>query len=658
MKKTYTTEDLSRVFAQLDELAKVERAQALQILAEIEEFLQNTDFGDDCSSYVNILIGIARFHVNAKDTNAAYAALKEALKAAEDANSSQEIFHVQSTIAIIDSMRGDHLKAIYTWEDMLENMDKSHSMWVPIVNNLIVAYSFTLQYARSVDMSYELLEVLDDSDYEPEVRISALINLGNAYRPLKSYEKALKVYKEAEEIATRQNNMPYLSYAYSNMAHSLADLGRYDEALEYNHKVLEINKVYYADAQIADALSALGNNCIRVERFDEAKEYLLQAMDLIDASEDRVGYITLNLDLGSLHQAIKEYDTCLAYLQKAEQLLEETDVVQHRITLYKLYGDCYSAMGNYQESNKYLSLLSKIQDQQYIELSEKMISKQEAEYLRRKIERQNESYHQKNIELEESNRLIKLQSQQLEESNHELHTSLGMLNRLISIISHDVRGPIANSSAALKMINDGSINLETNKDLVGYIINSLDGLNDLLTEMMIWIESRSFSKGVDRLMQDVALESMLDPVLKLYHGQIIQKQLNLEVDIAECKIPCYTEPNILKIVLRNILSNAIKFTPQGGTISITCNCTGQCPQLHIKDNGVGMSKDEVSQLLKQGLKSKAGTNQEIGMGLGLRLSLGYLKILGIDFSILSEENQGTEFVLKLRSSKTPKSKQA
>ncbi|MCD8481183.1 MAG: hypothetical protein LRZ88_13920 [Candidatus Cloacimonetes bacterium] len=71
---------------------------------------------------------------------------------------------------------------------------------------------------------------------------------------------------------------------------------------------------------------------------------------------------------------------------------------------------------------------------------------------------------------------------------------MGMLNRLISIISHDVRGPAANSAAALKMIQDGSISGESADELLTHIITSLDSVTDLLTEMMVWIESRSFSK--------------------------------------------------------------------------------------------------------------------------------------------------------------------
>jgi len=146
--------------------------------------------------------------------------------------------------------------------------------------------------------------------------------------------------------------------------------------------------------------------------------------------------------------------------------------------------------------------------------------------------------------------------------------------------------------------------------------------------------------------------SILDPVLKLYQGHIRQKniQLNLSCPSQDCET--YTEPNTLKIVLRNIISNAVKFTPEGGQITISGMHGPDHLTLSIRDSGMGMSKDEVETLLTEGLKSKLGTQKEIGMGLGLRYSLGYLKLLGVNFEINSEPDQGTEFVLKLRLAKS------
>jgi two-component system, sensor histidine kinase and response regulator len=226
-----------------------------------------------------------------------------------------------------------------------------------------------------------------------------------------------------------------------------------------------------------------------------------------------------------------------------------------------------------------------------------------------------------------------------------------MLNRLISVISHDVRGPVASSAAALRMITESRLDESTRDELLRNMLDTLDSTADLLTEIMIWIESRSYSTSIERLMRKVDMNSLLQNVIKLYSGQIIQKQISLKLDLRDEICEAYTEPNTMKIVLRNIISNAVKFTPEAGQISIFCAPVQDYIQIRIKDNGCGMSKEEIDKLLKQKMHSQKGSCQEIGMGMGLRLSLGYLKLLDAELKIASVPQQGSEFIINIKREK-------
>jgi signal transduction histidine kinase len=648
MKNAITTEAVSRIFELLEEMVLVERTAALEMLAEVERFLEETDFSGSDVDQINMLIGVARFHINGRDTTKAYDALTAALKIAEESNLPDEVLHVQSVIAVVYSLRGDHLKAIYIWEEMLLQMDEDHRMWMPIVNNLVVAYSFTKQFTRAVDLSFRLLHFLDERDGEPAARIATLINLGNAYTPLKSHTKALKVYHEALELAISSDNVPYQSYIHGNMARTYSEQNDYLAAYEHGLKALKISESHYGESHIADSLSSLGSICVKSKRYQEAKELLDRSLFLFDVENDKVGYTNALLTKCTLHLEQEQFDAGYVCMREAAELCEGTDIVQHRNNLYKLQNEYYAGTGDFQKANESLMNLVKLQEEQYDQLSENMISKQEAEYLRHKIELQNTSYQQKNKELERSNKLINRQARQLKKSNRELQSSLSMLNRLISIISHDVRGPAANSAAALRMIKEGEIGATASHEIMGHVIDNLDAVTDLLAEIMVWIESRSFKQGVDRLMKDVNVLGTLQPVLKFFQGQVRQKNIRVDLQYKEKNLLSYTEPNIMKIVLRNILSNAIKFTPVGGEITIVCRKQPEHLELTISDTGVGMTQREIADLLKHGLKAKAGTSREIGMGMGLRLSLAYLKLLGVGFEIHSEVGEGTRFVLKLQ----------
>ncbi|MCK9557473.1 MAG: tetratricopeptide repeat protein [Candidatus Cloacimonetes bacterium] len=651
MKKDLTEEKAKHIFGLLNELTKAERSRSVEIIHEVEEYLEETDFESKEVVKINTLIGLARYHINGRDANAAEDVLQRALQIAEEINDPDEIFHVQSTLAITYSMRGDHLKAINIWEDMLTQVDKDSTSWISLTNNLVVAYGFTKQFIRAVDLCFELLEEMERRNVDPDDMVPAYINLGNAYGPLRSFDKSLKAYQKALELAIETKNLPYQSYVYGNMARVHADLEDYEQSYDCAMKALEISRNYYGESHIADTLSTVASACVKLGRFDEAKQHLDEALSIIDAETDVMGYTNILVIMSTLMMKQGQYEEAIKPLNEAEMLSKDSDVLQIKVTIRKLFNEYYVAKEDFKNANKAMNELLDLQEEQYKDISERMISKQEAEYLRRKIEEQKESYRHKNEELEKSNKLIKKQSRQLVKSNRELEASLSMLNRLISILSHDVRGPAANSAAALDLILDGSIGKDAVNDLISHVKDNLDAVTDLLAEMMLWIESRSFRKDVDRLMQNVAVKSLLEQVVKFSRGQVHQKQIQVNLQCEPDTIKSYTEPNILKIVLRNILSNAIKYSHQGGTIDITCEQQPKYVELCIRDNGIGMSKKEVASLLKEKSKPREGTNQEMGMGMGLRLCLGYLKILGVDYEINSEEQKGTEFVLYLQKAK-------
>jgi len=651
MKNKLTNKKASYIFGILDELVKAERARAVEIIEEVEDYLSNTDFKKNESLQINTMIGLARYHINGKDTRAATEVLQRAMDIAESLNAPDEVLHVQSTLAITYSMRGDHQKAINIWEEMLGQLDKHQERWSAIANNLVVAYGFSKQFIKAVDLCYELLEVFEHQNAGPDEMVSAYINLGNAYGPLRSFDKALDAYNKALEISISSDNKPYQSYVYGNLARLYADIRKYEESYECAKKSLIISKSYYGCSYNADTLSTMSSVCLKLGRLDEAKEYLDEALSIVNPETDVIGYTAMLLNLSTLLMKQKKYEEAYKHLQEADALSKETDVLQLIINKRKLLNEYQKAIGDYKSASEGMTELLKLQEEQYSDISERMISKQEAEYLRNKIEEQKESYRRKNEELEKSNKLIKKQTTQLVKSNRELEASFSMLNRLISILSHDVRGPAANSAAALDMILDGSVGKEATHSLISHVKDNLEAVTDLLAEMMVWIESRSFRKDVDRLKQNVSVQSLLEQIIKFFRGHTQQKEIQVNLLCEPENIKSHTEPNILKIVLRNIISNAIKFSQPGTRIEITCEQRAKNLELRIRDHGIGMTQNEVASLLKEGSKAKEGTGHEMGMGMGLRLCLGYLKILGVDYEINSEEQKGTEFVLYLQKAK-------
>lgn len=646
MKRRFDPEDFSEILNKAHEIMKAERKEALMLFSEMEEYYASVDFSAYPMQEIQMLTALTRYRIEEREMQKAQELMEKAGSIAHIHDLKGEQVRVTATLGVVHSLRGDHQKAIYTWEDLLADMEMGDFMWTMIVNNLIVAYSNTKQFSRAIDLSFKLLEYYE-IESNTDGRLVALINLGNAYRPLRDFEKADIAYMEAIELAKEKENYPYLAYALSNRSSNLSDLKRYEEALDCAFETLEIHRLYFSEAHMAGTYTGIGSILIKMQHFEDALENLLKAEELLNLCEERSLHASTYLALGQACMNLNRLEEAKSYLHKAKEIADELDVNQLKINVCKIMAELHEINGEYREMANEYRRLTEIQQDQYEEVASSLISKQEAEYLRKKIQVQSDNYKTKNELLEQSNEMIIDQALKLKERNLELQNSMDTLNRLISVISHDVRGPAASTASVLRMILEDEMDESLKKELLKNLINSMDGVTDLLMEILLWIQSRNYSTGIETLMCQTEILPLVDNVLGLYSGQALQKRISVHKSFASEHLIAFTEPITLKIVLRNVLSNAFKYTPEGGSVNIDIRNIDQRCRICIEDNGVGMNAEMIDKLMKQELRSSPGTNKEHGTGMGLKLSFGYIKLLYADLKIVSEIGKGSQFIISI-----------
>ncbi|MEF3694222.1 MAG: tetratricopeptide repeat-containing sensor histidine kinase [Candidatus Cloacimonadota bacterium] len=646
MKRAFSEPEFKHSIQIADDLMKVERQEALKLFAELNKYYEEVDFSQHPEQEIQTLTGLARFRIEERELQIAEDLMQRALQIATANKLPNEKIRAKSALAVVYSLRGEQISAITVWEDLIDSITEEHYMWNTIVSNLIVAYGYTKQFYHAIDLSYKLLEFYDAHE-NPEGRLIALINLGNAYRPLSDADKAEKCYREAIVLATEQKNYHYLSYALSNLSMNLSDQKRHEEALGMAEQALELHKNYFSEAHAASSYANMGSILLKAGRNEEAAEKLKESLAIFVNYDDVAELIGVYQNLGHAYLRLNLPEEALPYLLKGKELSASKDYQQSHLKACQVLGEYYESIGDYASMAKEYKTLSEIQNELYEEVTTNMISKQESEYLRKKIELQNENLKTKNQELEESNILVKQQSEELQKSNSELQNSLDTLNKLISLLSHDVRGPAASVSSALRMMLDEEFDEDLKKVLMEDMIRSMDSMTDLLTEILLWIQSRRYSSGLEDMMRETELLPLINGALELYKSQANRKKITVESGIDTLLISAYTEPITLKTVLRNLISNAIKFTPQNGMIKLSSSQTDTHAVITIEDNGVGMDQEKIDLLLRQELRSSPGTNQEEGSGMGLRLSLGYLKLLHADLKVKSQPGIGTVFTINL-----------
>lgn len=241
---------------------------------------------------------------------------------------------------------------------------------------------------------------------------------------------------------------------------------------------------------------------------------------------------------------------------------------------------------------------------------------------------------------------LKTQAEELERQN-------ATKDKFFSIISHDLTNPMANiigfSDLIMEDYNElGSDNIET---FVGYINQSAKFSLELLQNLLEW--SRIQTGSLEPVKINFNLSNLLNINVEGSIPQALAKNIQIESNFNENLIICADE-KMISTMVRNLISNAIKFTPNGGTITISSErkivSDNKIIETTIRDTGIGMEEEDIQKLFKieQNYMSK-GTNNEMGTGLGLILCKEFLNQNDGEIRVESQPNIGSNFIFTLDS---------
>lgn len=639
------SETLARIKAELEILATGEQGKSALALDYLNSQLVSLDFVGNEQVKIEILEGLIRYYLSLHDHDEVEKLIDMAIDYATEHQLKESLDRITNTRAIALATEGHYFAAIEIWEKLLDG-DISPVFRSNLLNNLVIGFSNTRQFARAIDMAYDLLDLLESIGLKNKMH-SAYMSLGNAYRQASQIDKAREAYEKALEGAVVESDAQIIYMGKNNLSLSLSDLGRYEEALNLAFEGLELRKKYFGESNLSLCYNNIGAIYGHLKEYDKSLEYYQKGLALF-----QVGYLEDSkanclASMADIYLKKGDLEQAMSYAEQAREISSKLNLVKLDEQICNLFLEIYSKMGKMDLALEVAKKHIEILNSKITELSDNMISKTEASYLRRKLEEQSESVRLQNAELQNSNELIQQKSEELSRTNKDLNETITMLDTLVRVISHDVRGPVATSAALLRMILEGEFATEDRDNFLRDMTESLDETADLLSQMLIWIEANKHSSGISHLKRQVDLASILNSVVKMYNAHLKQKKISLNYKPWEGNLLIKSEPNALKTVFRNIVSNAIKFTCEGGEISITVSEEASWATVIIRDTGVGMTPEEIEKLLAQTMVSKEGTMKEFGMGIGLKLSLNYLKLLGADLKIDSSKGYGTTFTVKL-----------
>lgn len=509
-------------------------------------------------------------------------------------------------------------------------------------NGIALVYLGQEDYARTIPYLRQAIAINTKSK-DSTLLSNNFFNMGIVYDHFEAFDSARYYLEKAETMADKVKNYRTKLMVNNRIAEMLYRQGKYQSALEQYGQVLNA-EYYQSNWETTFAYAGLAQSYLR----------LGDAKRAVDAGEKAVEYAYLvgaNWDI----------ERALGILAEAYAASDDFKNAYDTHRKYKAYSDTLFNVDKETEIN-YLFLKQKEAENRELvsenELKEQQIRQNQLTNIifavvvlsmliiglilirnSRVKERLNRSLQQKNEDIRKQNEYIEKQNQKLARLNET--------NALIlSIISHDLRSPVASIQSMMELFKGGGVSAQEQHEVFSELEKRIDNIAAMMNSLLNWAGAQ-FS-GVKPNFEPVIVSDIVSQLLLVYDHRLQEKQIKA-VNQQAPKATVFADPSQVRIVLQNLISNAIKFTQGGGTIEVFYSLHEFFLSVHVKDSGIGMTRKKLTAIMNTTTEriTEPGTEQEPGTGLGLILVRQFVAYNQGKLDIKSEPDGGSEFIVSL-----------
>ena len=608
----------------------------------------------------------------------------------EDMGSVKNLSGTYNNIGVAYYLMGDYGKSLDYFERSLELRERLQDTVniVKTLNNLGVISQITGNFKKALEfLNRSLLFKLDLNDTLSIAK--TLNNIGVIYKDVNEFEDAGHFLRQALRYYRAVDNASGIAAAYNNLGQVFEARNKPDSALYYYHESLEIKREINDELGIGNTLNNLALIYQAKDLDEEAENLHMEALEIRKKIGDDFGLASTLNNLGNLYFKKGKYaasedkfiesnkiavrDRLMGIQQRnyagLSRLYENTGRPVLALEYYKKYSVARDSVFNEDLKNQIADL--KVQYE-----SEK--SKRELELLRRENEIQElklENSQKERVQFITGivslffasvlvflylqyrnnnllNRQLRKYNQELElrvgERTRELEDSNASKDRFFSIIAHDLKSPFNGllGFAGLLYHDFDKLSEKEKREFSGLIEESASGIYKLLENLLEWASSQTGSIKLNRDKLDIG--HLISETISANKTFEENKRISSGVQVRTARLALADEDTV-KTVLRNLHSNAVKFTPRGGKIRFTINDYGDNRIIvKVNDTGVGIRKEDVKNLFSIQKKYRTeGTEKETGTGLGLILCKEFVEKNDGILMVESEPGKGSTFSFTL-----------
>jgi signal transduction histidine kinase len=651
-------------------------AQEARSILHLEQALQNNP---DDSTRFQLYLELSNAYQANDFTKSEEYALK-AVTLAEKIAKPWALTQAYRAFGLMQIMLGDYFTALqYSSKYLTSAIEAGDSLTITMAYNMIgdnyydigkydEAYAYFTQ-------SYRLAKVANDS-----TRMSiALHNVGRVFKELGQYDRAKDHLLLSRKMSALVGDELGEPYSLDELGDVLARQSKYDSAILLLKE--SVAKVRLTDDRILEpkTLSKIASVYSLKGDFKNAFTYYDTALAKYANTKNRFGLAEVELGRGIIYQNQHKYKEAQVAIEKSLSAAQQIGARTLEIRCYQQLADLWEKKGDYKKSLEYFKSYEALEDTLFnMQMSEKLFRDQmllETESRDTLIARLSQLQNRQQSEIKRQefirnifvvlgalasillltvyrsgqrrrriNKLLLEHQQETEKRSEELEKLNQVKDKFFSIISHDLRSPINALAGLLDLIDRGAVRPEDMTKNVQELKVRFNHARTLLNNLLDWTLLQMDKLSLQRAKVDIH-KIVAENIQML--SSVQDKNITFNNEVSEGVI-AFADSNTINLVIRNLMTNGIKFTNEGGHISIRSEDAGTFWKIHVSDDGVGMKSEVVRMLFdKTSPYSTRGTANEKGTGLGLILCKEFVEKNGGTISVSSEEGKGSTFTFTL-----------
>lgn len=531
-----------------------------------------------------------------------------------------------------------------------------------IYSNLGGLYNDKSNYSKSYEYHIKEKQIFTDLMDSSNLALT-YYRLGNLEINMENQKKALNYFFQSEKLCKIFNKEGLLSNVYNNIGVVYDYLNEIDKSLEYHKKSLEINRKNNNEVGITYSTLNISEIMLKKEDYESALKNFLEVRKYSESAGLKIPLLYSLRGIGNINFMKNNFRESINYLTQAINIAKSINSNFELRDCYSALSETYEKMNDHINALKYYKIYTDYKDSVMNTEILSKVNELETQYETSKKEKENELLK---AELAYKNEIqiyyviiLVMGSvfiilsifwiRKISNTNRQLKELNATKDKFFTIIAHDLKNPFSTLMGFSKMLEEDfkeNTDEENVAALSALYESSRSGFK-LLENLLDWSKSQTGALKFNPI--KLNLREIADSIIKLLNQTANSKNIKLESYI-DANVFVNADEEMISTTLRNIISNALKFTNSGGNVEIFAENKNGDVEIRIKDNGVGIKKEDLDKLFKlEQHHTTPGTNLEKGTGLGLIICKEFVEKNSGTILVESMPGIGTEFKIKLPS---------